>query len=202
MEKEKVLLELKNLLNRKKRAIPYRNSSAPNRRIKGQYGSDRKYFGFRTVILYFQLNPNYTFDDNIFYKILYYLEDYTDPGKTDVRRFLPLFFYNSDKEFIFSGQMSNNANSVVNDFKEYMDEYGESNQEYSKELNKIFSPYSIYAKKAFPSDRDLCVFFYEENSLTVDSEVKKELNRMRNNAIWFKFEGENVISVDDKIPDD
>lgn len=202
MNEKELFTEFGDLLNQKKNSIYYRNSSAANRRIQGQYGTDRKFHGFRTIILYFQLNPDYLLKEDILYRILYYLEDYTDPGKTNVRKFLPLFFNNSDKELIFPGQMSNNANSVVNDFNEYMEEYTDNNKQYSKELNKLTAPYNIYAKKRFPSKNDLCVFFYEKNSLTVANQVKKELKRMRNNAIWFKLKGENIISVDDRIPED
>lgn len=200
MKREKWFDDFDRLLSLKEVPIYYRNSSASNRRIRGQYGSSRKFYGFRTIILYFQLNPDYSIEENMLYQILYHLENYTKPGKSDMRRFLPVFFNDENEKLITPGKMSNNAKSVVSDVKEYMNKFTESNYQYSKEIKELTPPYSIYAKEAFPISKDLCIFFYEKDSLFVDKKIKAEIERMRNNSIWFSFKGDEVVTVSDKIP--
>lgn len=189
------------LVNNKKNKISYRNSSAASRRIRGQYGSDRSFFGYRTILLYFQMNPNYSIEGITFNLILDTFKKFTDPGKTDMRRFLPIYFNNTEGNLVPSKKLANNNFSVIEKFKEYSSKNAEKYFQYSQKLTELNPNLFIYAKKEFPDRNDLCVFFFEENNLSVSEEVKKELKWMRNNAVWISFKNTEIKNISDQLPD-
>jgi hypothetical protein len=193
--------DLYHLVKNKKNKISYRNSSAASRRIRGQYGSDRNFYGYRTILLYFQMNPNYSITTVNFDLILDTFKKFTDPGKTDMRRFLPIYFNDPEGSLVPSKKLANNNFSVIEKFKEYSSKNAENFFQYSQKLTEVNPSIYIYAKKEFPDRKDLCVFFFEENTLSVSEEVKKELEWMRNNAVWISFKNDEIINISDQLPD-
>ena len=192
--------ELDRLLRTKARPISYRNSSASSRRMKGQYGSSKKFYGFRTILLYFQLNPNYNIDTNDLYYILNLFTKYTDTGKTNTRRFLPLYFNNDEYKLMYPDKLVNNETTIVKNRIKYFDEYADDYYQYSKILKELYPDYTAYAKKRFPSENDLCVFFYENDTLMVKEDIKEEIKKYRKNVIWISLEDEEIINISEEIP--
>jgi len=192
--------ELDRLLRTKARPISYRNSSASSRRISGQHGSPRKFYGYRTILLYFQLNPNYNIDTNDLYYILNLFTRYTDTGKAKIRRFLPLYFNNEEYKLMYPDKLVNNETMIVKNRIKNFDEYAKDYYQYSKILKELYPDYTVYAKKRFPSENDLCVFFYEKGTLKVKEDIKEEIEKYRENTIWISLEDEEIINISEEIP--
>lgn len=193
--------DLYHLLNNKKNKISYRNSSAANRRISGQYGSDRNFYGYRTILLYFQMNPNYFIEGTTFNLILDTFKEFTDPGKTDMRRFLAIYFNNKENQPVAEKSLANNNFSVIEKYREYTDQNTEKFHKYSQMITELNPKIYIYAKKEFPSKKDLCVFFFEKDTLSVSDKVEKELDWMQNNAVWISFKKDQIINISDQLTD-
>ena len=192
--------DLYHLLNNKKRAIHYRNSSSASRRVQGQYGSDRKFYGYRTIILYFQLSPNYTIDRNKFNIIFNLFSNFTDTGKSGVSRFLPVYFNDENGDLIAKHSLVNNIHFIMEKRDEFFSENAKANHKYSQKINYLSPPVYMPGEKEFPSHKDLCVFIYEENTLTATDKVIKELDWMSNNSIWISIKNDKINSISDEIP--
>lgn len=193
--------DLYHLLNNKKRAINYRSSSSASRRIQGQYGSDRKFYGYRTIILYFQLNSNYTIDRNKFNIIFNLFSNFTDTGKSGVNRFLPVYFNDENGDLITKHSLVNNVHFIMEKRDEFFSEKAKTNYKYSQKINYLNLQVYIPGEREFPSKKDLCVFVYEENTLTASDKVIKELDWLGNNSIWISLKGDKITSISDKIPE-
>lgn len=185
------------LVGEKEQPIYYRHSSAPSRRISGQYGSSRKFYGFRSVLLYFQLSPEYTIKNKDLAFIFNYLEDYTHPRKTGVRRFMTLFLNDSEYKLLHPGEMSNNISLSIKDVKEYFDKYAKTHYQYSKKLTQLFPPLYFHGRENFPSDKDLCLMFQDKDGIKIDKEIKPHYDVIQNNWIWITLDKDKIISVND-----
>lgn len=195
MIQENIFKEFRKIVSENANLITYQNKSVPNRRIQGQYGSDRKFSGYRSVLLYFQLNNKLEIHNTDIVYLLNYLERFLYPGKLGIKKYMVLFFNDNNNKLIFPGEMANNIRYVLNQQQKYFERYSNSYKKYSNTLEQISPKFNLTGKKEFPSEDDLCIFIYEKDNLKVTSAIEKEIKKLRLNCIWISMQKDKIVSI-------
>jgi hypothetical protein len=131
--------------------------------------------------------------------ILALIERYTDPGKTGMRRFLPIFFNDENGNLISPENDANNAFYIIKLIEKNYGKYSESNFKYSRKISQLKANFYIIGEEDFPSSKDICIFFYEKDTIEISKDVKKKLQWMDNNAVYIEFKDNEIIDISDDL---
>ena len=159
------------------------------------------FYGFRSVIMYFQLSTQFRVEVYKILSILEFLDELThfDVGAYD--RFGLLFLNDENYKLIPFERMLHTIQGVkdVITYYYYYKKYDQKYEQYSGRFTELFSDkveWEITLKP--PILEDLCLVFhkYGEN-IDMDEDVQEHYEKIKQSWIWLGLEGSEIKSIRD-----
>lgn len=204
MENEKWIRRVYQFYLRKRVDLSSYSSTAPHKRLEGQFGRQRSVKGYEHVIVYLQLSPRIDFEKAKHF-LRFHLLEWVKNNK-DFTESLDIFLFNNEEgKLLHNGKSWTRFGGPKVPLLKFIDNtVNETKSDNNRTIRQLFPKTSFYTKYIdgqHPNSKDLLIFITDRESCDVDDKLKESLSRIKNRIIWIKLEKEKDVIIETrKIP--